>query len=252
MRVIPVIDLKDGQVVRGVGGQRAQYRPVQSQLATTAAPGVVARALCDLTRHRHLYIADLDAIAGAAPDWEAYAQIVASEATMTIDAGVATPAEARVLVDFVDQRLAGASLVVALESSSSPHQLQQVFEQIGNRQAVFSLDLKHGRPLTGAAAWQGQSAEEIAGRATAIGFERMIVLDLAAVGVDSGPNVIDLCRAIRARHPTLELVSGVGVRSLDDLRSFHDAGCDGVLVASALHDGRMAREDLENCEFLAD
>src|SRR5437660_464634 len=32
MRVLPVLDLLGGQVVRGVGGQRHQYRPVVSRL----------------------------------------------------------------------------------------------------------------------------------------------------------------------------------------------------------------------------
>lgn len=250
MRVIPVIDLKDGLVVRGLGGQRDQYRPIQSQLVTTAVPGAVARALCELVPHGHLYVADLDAIAGAEPDWNAYRQILTFATTMTVDAGVATTVEAQALADFADQQSPDLSIVVALESSRSPQDLRQVLARIGTRRAVFSLDLKHGCPLTDSPAWKGMSGEEIATRAVEIGFERMIVLDLAAVGTGSGPQVVDLCRGIRARHPKLELISGGGVRSTGDLGSFHAVGCDGVLVASALHDGRMTASDLAGCEFL--
>lgn len=250
MQVIPVIDLKGGQVVRGMGGQRAQYRPVQSQLVTTAASGLVAKALCDIVQHRRLYVADLDAIAGSDPDWNAYQQILASGAEITIDAGVATPHEAQALVDFSDQQSVSTSIVVALESSASPDDLPHIFARVGAGRAVFSLDLKQGRAWTTAAAWRGHSVLEIAACATEVGFERMIVLDVAAVGADRGPQVVDLCRDIRAGHPNLELISGGGVRSVDDLRTFHEAGCDGVLVASALHDGRMTRSDLQNCAVL--
>jgi phosphoribosylformimino-5-aminoimidazole carboxamide ribotide isomerase len=34
------------------------------------------------------------------------------------------------------------------------------------------------------------------------------------------------------------------VRDLDDLKGLSDAGAAGVLVASALHDGRISREAL--------
>ena len=250
MQVIPVIDLKGGQVVRGIGGQRAEYRPVQSQLVTTAAPGLVAKALCDIVQHRSLYVADLDALAGSDPDWNAYERILASGAEITIDAGVATPHAAQAVVDFADRQSVSTSIVVALESTASPDDLPQIFARIGAGRAVFSLDLKQGRAWTSAAAWSGYSVLDVAACATKVGFERMIVLDVAAVGGHTGPQVVDLCRDIRVGYPNLELISGGGVRSIDDLRTFHEAGCDGVLVASALHDARITRSDLHNCAVL--
>jgi phosphoribosylformimino-5-aminoimidazole carboxamide ribotide isomerase len=223
---------------------------VQSQLVASAAAGPVAKALCDIVQHRQLYLADLDAIAGAAPDWNAFEQIIASGAEIIIDTGVATPDMAQAVVDFADRHSGHTSIVVALESSASPDDLPQILSRIGAGRAIFSLDLKHGRAVTKTAAWQGLSVLDIASVATAIGFERMIVLDVAAVGVDKGPQIVDLCRNIRARHPKLELISGGGVRSIDDLKTFHKAGCDGVLVASALHDGKLTRSNLQNCDVL--
>ncbi len=250
MQVIPVIDLKGGQVVRGIGGQRAQYRAVQSQLVSSSAAGPVAQALVDIVQHRQLYIADLDAIGGADPDWRAYEQVMASGADIIIDAGIATPDAAQAVVDFSARHSARTSIIVALESSSSPDDLPGIFSRIDAGRAVFSLDLKHGLALTNGVAWQRLSVLDIAACAVEIGFERMIVLDVAAVGVGKGPQVVDLCRDIRARNPQLELISGGGVRSVDDLRTFHEAGCDGVLVASALHDGKLTRSDLQNCDVL--
>jgi len=37
---------------------------------------------------------------------------------------------------------------------------------------------------------------------------------------------------------------GGGVRGAEDLRSVAASGCDAVLVASALHDGRLTAADL--------
>ena len=46
MLLIPVIDLLDGQVVRGVRGERARYRPIESALCRGSEPLAVSRALC--------------------------------------------------------------------------------------------------------------------------------------------------------------------------------------------------------------
>ena len=68
MQIIPVIDLKGGVVVHGIAGQRQSYAPVESQLGCDASPLSVAAALRDHTGCETMYVADLDALAGEAPD----------------------------------------------------------------------------------------------------------------------------------------------------------------------------------------
>jgi phosphoribosylformimino-5-aminoimidazole carboxamide ribotide isomerase len=76
----------------------------------------------------------------------------------------------------------------------------------------------------------------------------MIVLDLAGVGEDAGVRALDVCRRAakmaNTRGTPLQLVSGGGVRGIDDLAALADAGCSAALVASALHDGRIAAADV--------
>ena len=62
MRILPVIDLLDGHVVRAVAGERARYRPVRSRLAVDADPVAVCAALLELAPFAAVYVADLDAI----------------------------------------------------------------------------------------------------------------------------------------------------------------------------------------------
>ena len=66
MRIVPVVDLKGGIVVHARRGQRAAYAPLRSPLVDGHEPVAVARALCAALRPHALYVADLDAIAGAA------------------------------------------------------------------------------------------------------------------------------------------------------------------------------------------
>jgi phosphoribosylformimino-5-aminoimidazole carboxamide ribotide isomerase len=78
-----------------------------------------------------------------------------------------------------------------------------------------------------------------------MGVEQMIVLYWADVGPRrGGADTRTLCRALRQGFPELRIVSGGGVRDAADVEVLFDAGCDNVLVASALHDGTLTPETL--------
>ena len=62
MQIIPVIDLLGGQVVRGIGGRRSEYRPIESQLVAGSDPGAIATAFVEHFGATTCYVADLDAI----------------------------------------------------------------------------------------------------------------------------------------------------------------------------------------------
>jgi phosphoribosylformimino-5-aminoimidazole carboxamide ribotide isomerase len=62
VKLIPVVDLLNGEVVHARKGQRSHYLPLQSSLCQGTQPETVVGALLDLYPFRTLYIADLDAI----------------------------------------------------------------------------------------------------------------------------------------------------------------------------------------------
>lgn len=241
MRTIPVVDLMGGQVVRGVAGRRHEYRPVESRLVASPLPEKVAAALVAL-RLGEIYVADLDAIAGQPPDRSAYRAMASAGARLWVDAGLAEPARARELCDEASA-LGIARIIAGLESLPDPESLTDLLSIVGAERLVFSLDLNEGRPLGHCRRWSQLPPDEIAAAAWRLGIRQMIVLDLAAVGVSRGVSTLELCRRLHAEFPGLELTSGGGVRSRDDLDRLAAAGCAAALVASALHDGRLAPAD---------
>ena len=65
MQIIPVLDLKNGTVVRAQMGERDRYRPIETPLADEPAIRSTSRAGClSVYPFQTLYIADLDAIEG--------------------------------------------------------------------------------------------------------------------------------------------------------------------------------------------
>jgi phosphoribosylformimino-5-aminoimidazole carboxamide ribotide isomerase len=237
MVILPVLDLMAGQVVRGIAGHRSDYRPIVSPLTSSNEPAAVAAAFATHFGLTELYLADLDAIAGAAPAGDVYAKLHAGGFRLWVDAGIRTAEQAREL-----GRLGIERIVVGLETVAGPDVLARAVEELGER-VVFSLDLRDGQPIGDTGAWRAGDAERIVERAVAVGIGRLIVLDIARVGVGAGMGTEELCARIVKAHPRVEVYAGGGVRGAADLRRLRDAGVRGALVASALHDGSLNRAD---------
>ncbi len=240
MHVLPVLDLLNAIVVRGVAGRRSEYRPLRTLLTTSVQPLDVARALRTAFGFNTFYVADLDAILHHRPNGDVYRQLVADGFRLRVDAGIHT----------VDQSLSvrhcGAEPIVGLESCPSPQILADI-HAANQGEITFSLDLLDGRPLLmeNSSDWS-PDPREIVRQSVAVGVTRIIVLDLADVGTSSGGRTEDLCRSLLAEFPALRLTCGGGVRGIEDLRRHKSAGVAGVLVASALHDGRLTAVELRS------
>lgn len=236
MRIIPVLDLAAGRAVHARGGDRALYPPLRSALAPDSPgdPLAVARALVELSGGRavELYVADLDAITGGAPQRAIVRALANAGAALLLDAAITDISAAeRALAD-------GAShAVVGLETLRDFADLDEIVGSCGAARVAASLDLRDGAPLGVAAA--GMDALEAAERAGASGAGTLIVLDLTRVGAGGGLD-LSLLTAVRRALPGIELLAGGGVRGDEDLARLADVGCDGALVGSALHEGRIA------------
>lgn len=231
-----------GQVVRGVGGRRDEYRPIESILAADAQPRSVGQALAD-AGFREAYVADLDAIGGREPAWSTYEELMACGLDLLIDAGLSSAEQAGDISRFAFRGTQLSGVVAGLESLAGPEALAEICELVGPHRLVFSLDLKAGVPLARSPGWDQLCAAQIAVIALRAGVRRMIVLDLASVGMGQGAGTEPLCRELRSLAPELEIIAGGGVRGWDDLRSLDAAGCNAALVASALHDGRLSARE---------
>jgi len=234
MRIIPVLDIMAGQVVRGVAGRRSEYRPIVSRLTDSSQPLDVAQAFRTHFGLAEIYVADLDAIAGAAPAWPIHAELRAHGFRLWVDAGVRAREQAAALAD---QGIEG--IVVGLETVPGPETLAALCQEFGSDRTIFSLDLKGGQPLGAASAWRASDAWGIALQAVELGVRRLIVLDLERVGMGAGAGTEELCGSLAQRFPLLEIVAGGGVRDQGDLGRLESCGVQAALVASALHDGRL-------------
>jgi len=239
VRVIPVLDLMAGRAVAARRGERDTYAPVRSALASGEGDALaVARAFRDVLGCVEWYVADLDAIRGGAPQWPLVRALADLGGRPLLDAATTTVGRSE------DALAAGADrVVVGLETLDSFAQLEAIVGRVGSARIVFSLDLRGSVPLVRPGAPHGGSPLELTRRATDAGVRALLVLDLARVGTGAGLD-LELVRRLRGVLPDVELLAGGGVAGPADLARLTAAGCDAVLVASALHDGRLTASDL--------
>ena len=240
MKLIPVVDLMRGQVVRAVRGNRQAYRPIVSQLCAGSDPLTVAKTLCAHCDSRQLYVADLDALLGQSAQLTVLRELLLAlpELELWLDAGFANAAAADALRAGIGAAGARVVPVFGSESLVSRAELEGCFAGTGTGTgagrsaagagAVLSLDRRDGQRLDAAGCWD----------APALWPERVIVMTLERVGSDAGPD-LDTLADVRLRSPATFIVGAGGIRHEDDLERARAAGAGAWLVASALHDGRL-------------
>lgn len=231
MQIIPVLDIKNGVVVRGVMGDRAAYRPIETPLSASAQPLDVARGLLSLAPFTALYIADLDAIEGRPANVATVAALAAEfpGVELWLDAGLHTAGE-------VAAHLADPAVAVVLGSETIDC-AETVRSFCDEPRAILSLDYR-------GSAFVGPQGLE---RAAELWPARVIAMTLAKVGSGAGPDLGRLA-AVKAMAGKRQVFAAGGVRHAADLDDLQAAGIAGALVASALHDGRLDKATLGRFE----
>lgn len=227
--LIPVIDLMGGLVVHARAGERDRYRPLEnSRVSASPDPAAVTRGLLALHPFRTLYIADLDAIRKQGDHKALIFGLRQSfpQLRLWVDAGFSGECGCRRFL------AAGLGDLVLGSESQADLRLLDLFGD--DRRLVLSLDFQGQRPLGAAALFEAPERWP----------ERVIAMTLARVGSGGGPD-LDRLGALRRLAPGKRLYAAGGVRGADDLRALVELGCAGALVASALHDGRLGRAELQ-------
>lgn len=248
MQIIPVLDLAAGVAVHARAADRAHYAPVDSVL-TPKRPGdalALLRAYREDLGAQGCYIADLDAIQGGPIQRTVIRELAEFETgfagALMVDAGTSTAGGA------LEVLACGASqVVVGLETLRAFADMGRIVEGVGPARTIFSLDLHFDRPLLHPAVQDahGASADPVAlaAQGLAHGTPTLLVIDLGRVGTGCGLD-LGLLEELRRQFPHVRLLAGGGVLTRRDLDRMRDVGCDGALVASAIHTGRLTTTEL--------
>lgn len=226
LEIIPVIDLKGGRAVHARHGLRECYQPLATPLCPDGDPLALASTLLSLYRFRTIYIADLDALMAAGSNFGLIQDLVARfpETVFWIDQGPA---------NLPSGEPAAFSWVTVLGSESLNDAILGALS-VRRDEWILSLDFSAS----------GLIGPKILLENDRLWPERIIVMNLARVGGEQGPEWGRL-EFFRRRWPDRKFIAAGGVRNEHDLYRIHSSGFVGVLVATALHRGTLSATLIE-------
>ena len=238
MKLIPAIDLLDGEVVRLLEGDfdaRTRYN---------REPGAIADAY-SRAGAKHLHLVDLNAARG---DIDANQLLVASllkRSRLPVQVGGGVRDEDRVseLLEAGAARVVIGSLAV-----NEPERVKRWLAIYGPDRIVLALDVKldaAGEPRLMTQGWletQGESLWPLLGFYAEGGLQHLLCTDIARDGSLKGPN-FDLYAEIVERFPGLELQASGGVSSLADIERLRDRKVPAAILGKALLEGRFTVEE---------
>jgi phosphoribosylformimino-5-aminoimidazole carboxamide ribotide isomerase len=230
LEIIPVIDLRQGLVVHARRGERDRYQPVRSILCEGSAPLAVVEGLLRLYPFSTIYAADLDAIGGTGENLAVLRELHAAFPALHLwlDAGFHETARSHA---WLGEKI--GMLVLGSEAQRDTQTLAWLRDGPYGPGIILSLDFR-GESFIG----PEQLLQPVCWP------NRVITMTLGRVGSDQGPD-IDRLRGIQAQARGRRVYAAGGVRDLADLERLVELGVAGVLVASALHDGRLGPRELE-------
>lgn len=233
--LLPAIDLRGGRVVRLAQGDFARETVYGDDPATVAETFVTAGA-------RWLHVVDLDgARLGTPRQLEAVAAVVervGERAAVEVSGGLRSDGAVAAAL-----ALGVARVVLGTAALRDADLVARLVARHSAARVAISLDVRDGRAV--GEAWREGAADERVDaallRLAEAGATTFEVTAIDRDGLLGGPD-LDLYRRLVALGRG-GIVASAGIRSIDDVRAVHDAGCSGAIVGRALYEGTLDLAD---------
>jgi len=230
MKIIPVIDLKDGVVVHARQGRREHYQAINTALCQSPDVFRVIEAFLGVCKFDTFYIADLNAITDQGDHKQLIGEVLARfpQITFWIDKGYQKHDEGT--------QPAGNTLPVLGSESYRNETISEIKAYKNN--FILSLDYSNANALGAPSLFSDPTFWP----------ENIIIMTLERVGSNHGPDLNKLTEFCR-QYPDKNFIAAGGVRNKQDCVLLSKAGIHQALVASALHSRTIKSEDM--AEFQA-
>jgi phosphoribosylformimino-5-aminoimidazole carboxamide ribotide isomerase len=222
MKIIPVIDLKDGVVVHAQQGLREQYQPINTHLCRSSDIYQVIEALLGVYDFDVIYIADLNAITHQGGHDRLITEVLTAfpHILFWIDRGYQHL-----------KKYPGNYLPVLGSECYSDENVSEL--KAFNNHFILSLDYSMSGTLGAKSLFSDQD----------LWPETIIIMTLNRVGSNQGPDLDKLnwfCR----QYPHKHFIASGGIRNAADLQALNKVGVQQALIASALHSGAITRKEI--------
>jgi len=234
MKIIPAIDLRNGQCVRLTQGDFAQTKIYEDD------PVLQARRFAE-TGAEWLHIVDLDgAREGNSRQFNLIERIARSTPLkLQVGGGIR---EETVVETYLNNGI--ERVVIGSLAAREPSRVRTWLGRFGAGRIVAAFDVRLdylGEPRVLVEGWQQESRSSLWELLDAYEDDSLgtiLCTDVARDGMFAGPSLA-LYQAIQTRRPELDLLASGGVRDIEDLQALAELGVSGSIVGKALYEGRV-------------
>ena len=238
MKIIPAIDLHDGNCVRLYKGDFGKVTRYSDQ------PLEIARSYAALNVD-DLHIVDLD---GARTGSQQNARVVrelCADTPLAVQLGGGIRNGERVR-HWLDNGV--ARCVVGSVAVTDPELVASWIGEFGADRIVLALDvtIEEAVPILATHGWtqsSGVSLWDLMDRYQAAGARHLLCTDISRDGAMTGPN-FDLYADILRRYPDICLQASGGVRDIGDINRLREIGVPAAITGKALLDGKITAAEV--------
>jgi phosphoribosylformimino-5-aminoimidazole carboxamide ribotide isomerase len=242
MRIIPAIDIINGQCVRLTKGDYSTKKVYNEN------PIEVAKMFQD-SGIEYLHVVDLDGAKASHIVNYNVLEAIATKTHLKIDfgGGLKSNEDLKIAFESGAHQITGGSIAV-----KNPEVFQNWITKYGSDKIILGADCNNEKiAISG---WQEESDLEVIPfikNYQSKGVDYVICTDISKDGMLEGPSfdlyqrIIGECHSEQSEE-SLKLIASGGISKYDELPKLAELGCEGVIIGKAIYENRISLKELEN------
>lgn len=239
MKIIPAIDLIDGQCVRLTKGDYSTKKVYNSN------PLEVAKQF-EAVGIEYLHLVDLDGAKAQHIVNYRVLEEICTKTKLKIDfgGGLKSDEDLKIAFESGANQITGGSIAV-----KNPSKFESWLSLYGAEKIILGADCMEEKIAVHG--WQEASVLEVLPFIEAYakkGVTDVVCTDISKDGMLQGPSYA-LYRKILANTSTINLIASGGVSAAEDLPKLAQLGCAGVIIGKAIYEGKITLKQLESIQL---
>ena len=239
MRIIPAIDIINGQCVRLTKGDYSTKKVYNEN------PLEVAK-MFEGVGIEYLHVVDLDGAKAQHIINYKVLESIASNTNLKIDfgGGLKSDEDLKIAFNSGATQITGGSIAV-----KNPQLFLDWLETYGADKIVLGADcLDQKIAIQG---WQEESDKEVTEFISSYvnkGISYVICTDISKDGMLQGPSFELYQKLLKSTSP-FKLIASGGISCFEELPKLKELGCEGVIIGKAIYEGKISLKQLESYQL---
>ena len=238
MRVLPAIDIKNGNCVRLMKGNFKNVK-VYSDSPIEQANHFKNNGF------DFIHIVDLDgALNGKRVNIKIIDEIINLGINVQLGGGIRSISDIKNLIDIGVQRV-----IISTAAIENDNFLSEVLNKINEKNITLALDFRviNGIPFLASKGWTFQTKINLYEFIKNNMIENILATDINKDGLLSGPN-LKIYKEMKKLFPDLNIIGSGGISSLEDIDSLSKININECVVGKAIYENKISLEELFNVD----